>query len=86
MMNEYCIRHCSGRMHPPNDPKNRITEKMTFDEWLLFNYSETQESLETKILRIGTHENLRKCLEWYMRQYRKEKEWIISYRQMKLFN
>lgn len=64
----------------------RLQPGIGFHDWLFRNYGETVESLETKVLRVGSRSDVPKVLNWYRKRYETEKRQFDAVRQMTIFD
>ena len=65
---------------------DRLKPGINFYEWLWRNYSETPESLEAKVLRIGSPNEYSKVMNWYRKRYETEKRQYDAVQQMTIFD
>ena len=65
---------------------DRLQPGIGFHEWLQRNYGETVESVEVKVLRVGSPSDVSKVLNWYRKRYEKEKRQYEAVQQLTIFD
>ena len=61
---------------------DRLQSGIGFHEWLQRNYGETVESVEAKVLRIGSPAEASMVLKWYRKRYEKERRQYDAVQQL----